>query len=222
MAIAGDRRVPFWDFNLDRIIQPGLFIVPISFIQENIRDVIVQNQERIFAYFNFSWASFFGHTLTRFDEKVIVVGNAETINTKSIRIYPAKKQEQQFSNHTQQPLSQLIEVITGNEQLTSTKASRYSVITANQNYTEAIASIFSPAFPRERLLKDFPVEQPLPVIDGSNITYEINGKKAQQPTLTLFTRIIESETISVDNKILARGQILLDIKVNVPTTQLSF
>jgi len=213
--------MPFRHETTGKLVSPGLFIVPSSFLQENIREVIIEDQANAFAWFNVSWYPRFKHNLTIFDPKLIFLGQPVNFNTRAIHIY-GKKTEDQKSNTTDQKASQIIEIITGKEQLGDTRASDYSNILVAQNYTEAIASMFDPAFPRQRLLKGFPTKQPKIVISGENVTYEEGGKFSQSPNLTLFSKILETETILIEDKPIARSKILLDITLNIPRTQLQF
>lgn len=214
----------YWDTTQDRFVQPANFTIPTSFIQQNLRDVIIENHSRAFAYFNASWSSTFSHELTPFNDRQIIIGEPESFNIRNIHIYSSKTEEQ-ASNTNSQKYSQTIEIITAKEQLLDDRASEYSIRLVAQNYADAIASIFCiNGMPRTRLMKGFPAKQPLPNIDAQgNINYNINGKFTNIPIPTLSTRSIRTDIFLTEKSgSIARSFILLDINISIAKTQQDF
>jgi len=214
----------YWDQKTDRFVQPANFTIPTSFIQQNIRDVIIENHARAFAYFNATWTSTFSHELTPFEDRQIIIGEPDSFNIRNVHIYSTKTEEQASNTNTQK-YNQVIEIITGKEQLLNERAGEYPIRLVAQNYADAIASIFCiNGMPRTRLMKGFPAKQLLPVVDSQgNITYTSEGKFTNMPIPTLSTRGNRTDIFLPEKGgSIARSFILLDITIPIAKTQQDF
>lgn len=204
----------FWDPTTNKFVSPSTFIIPTSFIQKEIRDIISENHERAFDWFNRAWSSYFGHSLTKFDDKIIFVGEPENINTRAIHVYSQKTQEPK-DNRTEQIEQLTIEILTGKEQLAGNRASVWAMRTVAQNYRDATVSIFS-CLPITRLIENIPTKQPKPVADEQGeIAYQTGDRHVASINPTLIVRVIKTDILPVDQNLVARSQIQIDIKFSL-------